>query len=160
MMNEQLNISAQVQALINDIENAELNLAELPLSEHPKLPQFNRSIRVLDIDAKSKQQFISFSYEQVLKDKETGEEINISLPAPEWVVYKDTWSYLRDHNNNPVEQPLAEPKDEMFVDKVKVPSYQYMLWLLKNSKVGFTELLASYLDEFVKTHKEELDKLS
>ena len=159
-MNEQLNISTQVQTLINDIENVELNLAELPLSEHPKLPQFNRSIRVLDIDAKSKQQFISFNYEQVLRDKETGEEINISLSAPEWVIYKETWSYLRDDYNNPVKMPLLEPTNDMAAGKVKVPSYQYMLWLLKNSKVGFTELLASYLDEFVKTHKEELDKLS
>ncbi|REC80429.1 hypothetical protein DRF60_01590 [Chryseobacterium elymi] len=159
-MNEQLKITTQIQALINDIENVELNLAELPLSEHPKLPQFNRSIRVLDIDAKSKQQFICFSYEQVLKDKETGEEINIALPAPEWVIYKETWSYLRDNYGAPIEQPLVEPTDGMAADKVKVPSYQYMLWLLKNKKVGFTELLASYLDEFVKTHKEALDKLS
>jgi hypothetical protein len=159
-MNEQLKITTQIQALINDIENVELNLTELPLSEHPKLPQFNRSIRVLDIDAKSKQQFICFNYEQVLKDKETGEEINISLPAPEWVIYKETWSYLRDNYGEPIEQPLVEPTDDMVGDKVKISSYQYMLWLLKNSKVGFTELLASYLDEFVKTHKEELDKLS
>lgn len=159
-MNEQLEISTQVQALISDIENVELNLAELPLPEHPKLSQFNRSIRVLDIDTKSKQQFISFNYEQVLKDKETGEEINIFLPAPEWVIYKETWSYLRDNYNNPIEQPLVEPKEDMVADKVKIPSYPYMLWLLKNSKVGFTELLASYLDEFVKGHKEQLDKLS
>lgn len=159
-MNEHLEIPTQIQALINDIENVELNLAELPVPEHPKLPQFNRSIRVLDIDAKSKQQFICFNYEQVLKDKETGEEINIFLPAPQWVIYKDTWSYLRDNYNNPVELPLIEPKDDMIADKVKVSSYQYMLWLLKNEKIGFTELLASYLDEFVKTHKEELDRLS
>lgn len=159
-MNEQLNIPIQMQTLINDIENVELNLAELPLPQHPKLPQFNRSIRVLDIDAKSKQHFICFSYEQVLKDKETGEEIKISLPAPQWIIYKETWSYLRDDYNNPVELPLVEPTDDRVADKVKVPSYQYMLWLLKNSKVAFTELLASYLDEFVKTHKELLDKLS
>jgi hypothetical protein len=43
-MNEQLNISTQVQALINDSENVELNLVELPIPEHPKLPQFSRSI--------------------------------------------------------------------------------------------------------------------
>jgi len=159
-MNEQLEISTQVQALISDIENVELNLAELPLPEHPKLSQFNRSIRVLDIDAKSKQQFISFNYEQVLKDKETGEEINISLPAPQWIIYKETWSYLRDDHNNPVELPLLEPTGDMVATKVKVPSYQYMLWLLKNSKVGFTELLTSYLEEFVKDHTEQLDKLS
>ncbi|OCA76054.1 hypothetical protein BBI01_04985 [Chryseobacterium artocarpi] len=159
-MNKHLIIPENIKEILNNIEHVSLNLVELPLQVHPKLPQFERSIRVLDIDAKSKQQFISFRYEQVLKDKETGEEINISLPAPEWVIYKETWSYLRDSNNNLIELPLAEPKSDMAADKVKVPSYQYMLWLLKNNKVGFTELLTSYLDEFVKNYKDSLDKLS
>lgn len=159
-MNAHLIIPENIKEILNNIENTALNLVELPLQAHPKLPQFERSIRVLDIDAKSKQQFISFRYEQVLKDRETGEEINISLPTPEWVIYKETWSYLRDSNNNPIELPLAEPQTDMTVDKVKVPSYQYMLWLLKNNKAGFTELLASYLDEFVKGCKGSLDKLS
>lgn len=159
-MNQHLIIPENIKEILNSIENTSLHLAELPLQAHPKLPQFGRSIRVLDIDAKSKQQFISFSYEQVLKDNETGEEINIALPAPQWVIYKETWSYLRDNSGEPIELPLTEPIDSMVSDKVKVPSYQYMLWLLKNNKVGFTELLASYLSEFVKTHKEELDKLS
>ncbi|MBL1221717.1 hypothetical protein JET18_12775 [Chryseobacterium sp. L7] len=159
-MNQHLIIPENIKEILNSIENTSLNLAELPLQAHPKLPQFERSIRVLDIDAKSKQQFISFSYEQVLKDNETGEEINIALPAPQWVIYRETWSYLRDNSGESIELPLTEPVDSMVSDKVKVPSYQYMLWLLKNNKVGFTELLASYLSEFVKTHKEELDKLS
>ncbi|SFN66973.1 hypothetical protein SAMN05421594_3751 [Chryseobacterium oleae] len=159
-MNEHLIIPENIQEILNNIANISLHLAELPLEAHPKLPQFERSIRVLDIDAKSKQQFICFSYEQVLKDRETGEEINISLPAPEWVIYKETWSFLRDNQNKPLELSLVEPTNDMTTDTVKVPSYQYMLWLLKNSKVGFTELLASYLNEFVKTHKVQLDKLS
>jgi len=159
-MNEHLIIPENIKEVLSNIENISLNLAELPLQEHPKLPQFQRSIRVLDIDAKSEQQFISFRYKQILKDKETGEEINISLPTPEWVIYKDTWSYLRDNSNNPIELSLAEPKEDMPADKVKVQSYKYMLWLLKNNKTGFTELLASYLDEFVKNNKDILDKLS
>ncbi|KXH83243.1 hypothetical protein [Chryseobacterium kwangjuense] len=159
-MNEHLIIPENIKETLNNIENISLHLAELPLQAHPKLPQFDRSIRVLDIDAKSRQQFIYFRYEQVLKDKETGEEINIALPAPEWIIYKETWSYLRDNNNDPIELPLADSKDDLAVDKVKVPSYQYMLWLLKNSKVGFIELLTSYLDEFVKTNKEDLNTLS
>lgn len=159
-MNEHLIIPENIKEVLNNIGNISLSLAELPLQAHPKLPQFQRSIRVLDIDAKSEQQFIYFRYKQILKDTETGEELNISLPAPDWVIYKETWSYLRDHYNNLVELPLAEPNAEMTTDKVKVPSYQYMLWLLKNNKVGFTELLMSYLDDFVKLHKEQLDGLS
>ncbi|MFZ4930498.1 hypothetical protein [Chryseobacterium sp. Mn2064] len=159
-MNTHLTIPENIKEILSSIENTSLNLVELPLHAHPKLPQFARSIRVLDIDAKSKQQFISFRYEQVLKDKATGEEINISLPTPEWVIYKGTWSYLRDSNSNFIELPLLNPEADKDSDKVKVPSYQYMLWLLKNNKVGLTELLTSYLDEFVKSCRDSLDKLS
>ncbi|THV56527.1 hypothetical protein [Chryseobacterium candidae] len=159
-MNEHLIIPENIKEILNSIENTPLSLTELPLQAHPRLPQFERHIRVLDIDAKSEQQFISFRYKQILKDKETGEEINISLPSPEWVIYKDTWSYLRYGDNHLIELPVAEPEGNMNTDLVKVPSYQYMLWLLKNNKTGFTELLASYLDEFVKNNKDILDKLS
>ncbi|WP_374465597.1 hypothetical protein [Chryseobacterium sp.] len=158
-MNEHLKIPAQIQALINDIENVELYLSELPLPEHPKLPQFNRSIRVLDIDAKSRQEFVNFIYEQVLKDKETGEEINISLPAPEWVVYKETWSFLRDEQNNTIELPLIEPIDKITKDNVKVSSFKYMIWLMKNNKISFLQLIQGYLAGFVETKIEELNKL-
>ncbi|WP_419869165.1 hypothetical protein [Chryseobacterium sp. CT-SW4] len=159
-MNNHLNITSEIQTLISQIENIGSNLAELPLSEHPKLPQFDRFIRVLDIDAKSKQEFINFTYEQILRDKVSGEEFKISLPTPEWVIYKDTWSYLRDENNNPVEALLANPTDQESTGYVKVPTYRYMLWLLKNHKIAFLDLLTSYLQEFVEIKKEELDQLS
>lgn len=159
-MNKHLIIPENIKEVLNSIENTPLHLAELPLQAHPRLPQFERHIRVLDIDAKSKLQFICLRYEQVLKDMETGEEVNIPLPTPEWLIYKETWSYLRDGDNHLIELPIAEPENDMNTDLVKVPSYQYMLWLLKNNKAGFTELLASYLDEFVEKHKENLDALS
>lgn len=158
-MNNNLKIPTQMQALINDIENIELNLSELPLPEHPKLPQFNRSIRVLDIDAKSRNEFVNFIYEQVLKDKETGAEINISLPAPEWVVYKETWSYLRDEKNNIIELPLIEPNHKITKDKVKVSSFKYMIWLMKNDKAGFIQLIEGYLSSFIDSKIDELNKL-
>jgi hypothetical protein len=159
-MNDHLIIPENIQEALNNIEGTPLNLAELSLHPHPILPQFNRSIRVLDIDAKSDQQFIYFRYEQVLKDKETGEEVKISLPAPEWVIYKETWSYLLDDSNNPIELPLKEPEEGQTTDKVRVPSYKYTLWLLKNNKIRFLELLTYYLQQFVETNKDQLDKLS
>jgi hypothetical protein len=159
-MNDHLIIPEEIQEVINNIGNISLSLAELPMHAHPILSQFNRSIRVLDMDAKSEQQFIYFRYEQVLKDKETGEEVKISLPAPEWVIYKETASYLLDDSNNPIELPLKEPQSDRTTDKVKVPSYKYMLWLLKNNKIRFLELLTYYLQQFVDARKDELDKLS
>lgn len=156
-MNEHLNIPLEIQSLINDINNVELNFVELPLQEHPKLSQFNRSIRVLDFEAKSEQQFLVFVYEQVLRDKETGEEINIKLPAPEWIIYKETWSYLRGTNNFPIELSLKEDKSKK--DLVKVPSYKYMIWLMKSNKVGFLQLIQGYLANFIDAKIEDLNKL-
>lgn len=159
-MNKHLIISENIQEYLNNIEETALNLGELTLHPHPVLSQFSRSIRVLDIDAKSQHQFISFRYEQVLKDKETGEEVKISLPTPEWIIYKETWSYLLDDSGSLIELPLKEPQDGQVSGNVKVPSYKYMLWLLKNNKTGFLALLAYYLQQFVKMHKDQLDKLS
>lgn len=156
-MNEHLNIPSEIQSIINEINNIDLNFVELPLQEHPKLPQFNRSIKVLNIEAKSEQQFLVFVYEQVLRDKETGEEINIKLPAPEWVIYKETWSYLRGTNNLPIELTLKDDKSKK--DLVKVPSYKYMIWLMKNNKAGFLQLIESYLDSFIKAKQNELDQI-
>ena len=156
-MNEHLNIPTEIQNLISEINGVDLNFVELPLREHPKLPQFNRTIRVLNIEAKSEQQFIVFVYEQVLRDKETGEEVNIPLPSPEWVVYKETWSYLRGTNNLPIELSLKDDKAKK--DLVKVPSYKYMIWLMKSNKAGFLQLIETYLDSFIKAKQKELDQL-
>ena len=81
-MNENLMIPKQVQGILDEVEKTPLYLAELPMEAHPKLPQFNRFIRVINLDAKSENEFVMFGYKQVLKDKDTGEEINIQLPTP------------------------------------------------------------------------------
>ena len=52
-MNENLMIPKQVQGILDEVENTPLYLAELPMEAHPKLPQFNRFIRVINLDAKS-----------------------------------------------------------------------------------------------------------
>ncbi|MEI7489293.1 MAG: hypothetical protein WCJ72_18140 [Chryseobacterium sp.] len=156
-MNSHLKIPSQIQALINDIENVDLNLAELPLPEHPKLPQFNRSIRVLDLDAKSRQEFICLRYEQVLRDKATGEEVSIPLPTPDWLVYKTSWSPLRGEDMLPISAPSKENKSVN--EFITVPSYKYMIWLMKNSKVGFIDLIKGYLVDFISENMEGLNKL-
>lgn len=156
-MNEHLNLPTEISNTLNEILNVDLNLVELPLHEHPKLPQFDRVIRVLNIEAKSEQQFIVFVYQQVLKDKTTGEELNITLPSPEFVVYKDTWSYLRGSDNTPIQLPLTD--DETQTDYVKVPTYKYMIWLMKNNHADLLQLIKSYLELFITAKRTELDQI-
>lgn len=161
-MNSHLKISKSIQAIIDDIQNIDLCLAELPMPEHPKLPQFNRVIRVYDIDAKSRTEFAFFIYEQVLKDKETGEKVNITLPTPSWEIYKETWSYLRGSDNLPIEAPLKDAQlgEELLEkEKIRVPSYKYMIWLMKNGKSDFLQLIQGYLASFIESKIEDLNKL-
>ena len=157
--NNHLNITdATVLEMLKSIDEVPLVLAELPLEAHPMLPHFNRSIQVHDIDAKSGQEFVYFNYRQVLRDKITGEVINITLPTPEWVVYAEMWSYLRDGQNRPIPAPITEGslETEKFI---RVPRYKYMLWLMHENKVAFLDLIKGYLYDFSKAKKAELDKL-
>ena len=61
-MNENLIVPKQVQGILEEVENTPLYLAELPMEAHPKLPQFNRFIRVINLDAKSENEFVMFGY--------------------------------------------------------------------------------------------------
>lgn len=160
-LNTNLQIPAELQAVLDQIENTPLHLAEMAISEHPKLPNFNRKIRVYDIEAKSRQQLVVFQYAQILIDKETGEESELKLPTPDWVVYADTWSYMRNQDGQVISLPIKEGiEDTDGVDtKIRVPSYKYMLWLMKNNQAGFLQLIQGYLNDFVNNKLEELNKL-
>ena len=153
-MNENLNIPEQLQVLLNEINNVPTYLAELPIVEDPKLPQFNRYIQVKGLRAIGDTQFIEFTYKQILKDKKTGEPMNMELPTPSWQVDANTWSYLRDEANNIVEAPT---QDEEGLQGIKVPSYKYMIWLMKNNKAGLIELIQGYLTAFVEANIEKLN---
>ena len=159
IFNNHLNITdPAILGMLKQIDEMPLVLAELPLEAHPKLPQFNRAIQVLEVDTKSRNEFVYFKYRQILRDKTTGELINLELPAPEWVVYKETWSYLRDSQNKPVTAPVKEGETEAET-KIRVPSYKYMLWLMQDNKIGFLDLIKGYLADFSKAKKAELDSL-
>lgn len=160
-LNEHLEIPQELQAVLQQIEDMPLHLAELKMQPHPKFPQYDRYLVVEDLEVKSRNEFVYFRYKQVLKDKETGEKIHIGLPTPEWVVYKEVWSYFRNSENKIVEAPLkpSEEKETTEIDrKVRVPSYKYMLWLMKYQNAQLLALIQGYAMEFMKAKQEELDK--
>lgn len=168
-MKEKLLLPEQVQQLLNEINITDLNLGEIQISEHPLLPSFNRFIRInkLVVDTELPRTYLF--YQQVLRDKETNEIEPSNLPTPEWLIGEEEWSSLRDENfdrilvsvvdeetQNPVLDEEGNPKTSI----VKVNTHHYMLWLVKNNKVGFLDLLKSYLQEFVELKSNELNKLS
>lgn len=168
-MNEQTVIPTEVQQLLNNINSVTVNLAEIQISEHPLLPSFNRFITinkmVIDTDLPRTYLF----YKQVLRDKITNEIEPSQLPTPEWLIGEKEWSSLRDQNFERILVPVVDTENqEPILDNdgnpktsiVKVNTHNYMLWLLKNDKVSFLDLLKSYLQEFIEVNKNELDKLS
>lgn len=160
-LNAHLEIPQQLQAVLEQIENMPLHLAELKMQPHPKFPQYDRYLVVEDLEVKSRNEFVYFRYKQVLKDKETGEKIHIGLPTPEWVVYKEVWSYFRNAKNQIVEVPLKQSEGEQTEDldtKVRVPSYKYMLWLMKYQNAQLLALIQGYAMEFMKAKQNELDQ--
>ncbi|MET3536659.1 hypothetical protein [Chryseobacterium limigenitum] len=168
-MNEQIVIPTEVQQLLNEINSVTVNLAEIQISEHPLLPSFNRFITinkmVIDTDLPRTYLF----YKQVLRDKITNEIEPSQLPTPEWLIGEKEWSSLRDQNFERILVPVVDTENqEPILDSdgnpktsiVKVNTHHYMLWLLKNDKVSFLDLLKSYLQEFIEVNKNELDRLS
>lgn len=157
-LNQHLIIPPHIQAILDEIENIPLYYAEVDMEAHPKFPQYDRFLRVEDFGGKSSEEFVYIKYEQILKDKETGEEMPyIKLPNPEWIVYADTWSFFRTADGQPLELPLIEPTEGKTTDKVRVPSYCYMLWLMKNHNARFLELIEGYAVDFIRSKIDELN---
>lgn len=145
----------KTETLIKKIEDTPLYLAEIPMEAHSKLPNFNRFIRITGLETVTENEYMKIAYQQVLTDKETGEESKLKLPNPDWIILKDTWSYLRDSKG----QILKEANDEGEEVAVKVSSYKYMLWMLREHKAGLIDLLEMYMVDFVRMNRDELDAI-
>ncbi|MDR3024204.1 hypothetical protein [Chryseobacterium sp.] len=168
-MKEKLLIPQHVQQLLTEIEATDLNLGEIQISEHPLLPSFNRFIRMNKVVVDTELPRTYLFYQQVLRDKETNEMEPSNLPTPEWMIGEEEWSSLRDENFNRIfvpvvdeetQNPVLDEEGNPKTSILKVNTHHYMLWLVKNNKVGFLDLLKSYLQEFVETKSAELNRLS
>ena len=167
---EKLQIPTAIQELLDYINSTKLNLGEIKIDKHPLVSQdLDRYIQInkISIDLNLPRTYIWYS--QVLKDLE-GNVVPSNLPTPEWLINETETSSLRDENfqrilvpvvdeetNEPVLNEDGSPKTSpLFIN-----SHNYLLWLLKNNKVGFLDLLSSYLQELLqnKDFKDKLDKL-
>ena len=168
-MKEKLLIPQQVQQLLTEIEATNLNLGEIQISEHPLLTSFNRFIRINKMVVDTELPRTYLFYQQILRDKETNKIEPSNLPTPEWMIGEEEWSSLRDENFNRIfvpvvdeetQNPVLDEEGNPKTSILKVNTHHYMLWLVKNNKVGFLDLLKSYLQEFVETKSAELNRLS
>ena len=168
---EKLQIPTTVQELLNSINSTKLNLGEIKIDKHPLVSQdLDRYIQInkISIDLNLPRTYIW--YGQVLKDLD-GNIVPSNLPTPEWMMSETETSTIRDENFNRIEVPVVdEETNEPILNEdgtaktspLFVNSHNYLLWLLKNNKAGFLQLLSTYLLELLQNQefKSKLDKLS
>ena len=167
---EKLQIPTELQALIVDINSIELNLGEIKIDKHPLVSQdLERYIQInkISIDLNLPRTYIWYS--QVLKNSE-GNVVPSNLPTPEWLINETETSTIRDENFNRILVPVVdEETNEPILNEDGTPktsplfvnSHSYLLWLLNNNKVGFLQLLSTYLVELLQTNvfKTKLNQL-
>lgn len=168
---QKLQIPQQIQELLDSINSTKLDLGEIKIDKHPLLSQnLDRYIQInkISIDLNLPRTYIWYS--QVLKDSE-GNIVSSNLPTPEWMISETETSSLRDENFQRIEVPVVDSEtEEHLINEDETPkmsplfvnSHQYLLWLLKNNKVGFLHLLSAYLNELLQDidFKSSLDQLS
>ncbi|GGP04203.1 hypothetical protein GCM10010992_15250 [Cloacibacterium rupense] len=166
-----LQIPTAIQGLLDSINSTKLDLGEIKIDKHPLLSQdLDRYIQInkISIDLNLPRTYIWYS--QILKDSE-GNIIPSNLPTPEWMISEIETSSLRDENFQRIEVPVADSEtEEPLLNEDGTPkmsplfvnSHKYLLWLLKNNKVGFLQLLSAYLNELLQDidFKSSLNQLS
>ena len=168
---EKLQIPTAVQELLNSINATKLNLGEIKIDKHPLVAQdLDRYIQInkISIDLNLPRTYIWYS--QVLKDSE-GNVVPSNLPTPEWMMSETETSSVRDENFNRVlvpvvdeetDRPILNDDGTLKTSPLFVNSHSYLLWVLKNNKAGFLQLLSVYLVELLQDEgfKSKLNKLS
>ena len=167
---KKLQIPTTVQELLDSINSTKLNLGEIKIDKHPLVSQdLDRYIQInkISIDLNLPRTYIWYS--QVLKDSE-GNVISSNLPTPEWMMSEIETSTIRDENFQRILVPVVdEETNEPILNEDGTPktsplfvnSHSYLLWLLKNNKVGFLQLLSIYLQELLQNteFKNKLNQL-
>lgn len=166
-MNENLIIPEPIQEVLTEINNCPRYWAEHPLEDLPDYPLHNRKIVVSgfnypDLEAENDQK-LHITVKQVLTNKETGIVFKKSN-APIWTIYADTWSYLRNQNFQLIEvdkQLFDEEGNTAGTEKsnIKVPTINYMKYILFNRQAHLVDLFGQYLSDFAIAKKTELNQI-
>ena len=175
-------ITQEQQGLINAIESTPINLGEVEIHNHPLvLIPHTRSLRIIQMVVNLKDTLYprtDIYYCQILRDLE-GNIIPNNLPSPQWTIYPDETSTIRDQQNERIMFPLertimetvlvdegleTEREEEQYVldeqgnqtweltgeeEVYLIGSHKYLLFLQHNKLVGLMDLLEDYMQEKV-----------
>lgn len=85
---------AQAQGLKQMLENLPVILAEIPLPDILKMPDYRQVLRVRDINVAICANFVGLTPKRILIDKESGEEVDMNLPVPKWEITGSNFSSI------------------------------------------------------------------
>lgn len=168
-MKEVLNIASPYKEMLLQIETHTQYWAELPIADHPILSQFNRKLVISGFnfpDLENEQdKRLYITVKQIFTDKKTG-KVFLVKNAPMWVIYADSWSYVRNVNDptkyvDVDKQTFDDEGNLVKTEKVKLQAstIDYLKYQVVNKKAHLIDLFSMYLNDFATTFKDELDKL-
>ena len=96
---------AEAQAIKAMLETLPVILAEIELPDLEKSPEYKQILRVRNINVAISVDYIKITPERILVDKITGEETDLNLFVPEWVITK---SSVSSHVNEAGEREYYE----------------------------------------------------
>ena len=156
-MREQ-NIPAEIQQQIDYINLQKLILAEVPLDEVTDMPNYNQVLRVADCNMALSCGHLKMIPKRILIHKETGDELDLNLPIPNWeksisdlaalVNPENGERFLVETNYYDDEENIIETTHE----PVLVPILKYLKLMIQMKK--FHEIFAMFTAQYVSDQKE------
>lgn len=165
-------IPSHLVGLIQDIEGTDMFLSKFQLPDSKLFPNYNRYLVVTGINVNLDNKYITLPYYQLGIEKDSGVTIKLPLGNPAFTIDDSSWSYLRDNKMSLLKgkkQKLEELTDNAGnptggykiigeeEEPIKVDTISYMLWMLANKKVHFSDLIGMYSKEFYAMNSEKLN---
>ena len=168
MIREQ-KLPKRIQDLVSKIENQELILAQIKITELDGFSQFEQYLRVQDVNIVLSQNHIKFTPFRVLVNKENQQETILNLPLPEFAKSANDFSFLlnkdgekeffeteyRDFVTSEPSEEEPEPEPVLEVMKVEsenleIPSIKYFVNLLDTDKfkIAVEKFIKEFVDKF------------
>lgn len=165
-MNTKLILTTNDKQMIEAINMVSDNWHEMPLPDHPILTQFSRKLIVSGFsnpDLDKPEERIYVYVKQVLTLKSTN-EVYKSIDMKPWEIYEwnmeevirpdgSVMTGIRQTLNE--EGNVIDEKEEI----VKVPSIQYVRFLIKSKTVHLTDVLARFMVQYLEKFSKEINEI-
>lgn len=164
-MNTELILTPAVQAMVDAIKSTEKTWHEIGLPDHPVYPQFKRKLVVSgfntpDMEGDEDRIYVNVRQYLVLKDSN---KVYKRIQMPDWLIHERNAEELIGENgvlkgirrttNN--DGQVIEEKEEI----IKVPSIQYVRFLIKSKAVHLTDIFTRFMVQYLENFQKEINQI-